>query len=69
MLTTGQNQGELFVNDITFDLCLIVNQANAFSPEFYMRSHFFFKGGGGWKSGERNENIEQQLLSPFLYTG
>lgn len=68
MLTTGQNQGELLVNYITFDLCLIVNQSNAFSPEFYMRSHFFFKGEGVGNLGKRNENIEQQPLSPFLCT-
>lgn len=37
---------ELLLNDyITFDLCLIVNQSNALSPEFYMRSHFCSKRG------------------------
>lgn len=34
-----------YLYNLTFDLCLIVNQSNALSPEFYMRSHFCYNRG------------------------
>lgn len=53
------------VNYITFDLCLIVNQSHALSPEFHMRSHFFLQTGCVGSLRKRFENTEwQPLLCP-----